>query len=64
MLDIIKSLGEMTRFAIRMRNKHPELVSKIVSEQIDNAQKIISNNSDIAESKIFRHQENKLTENE
>ena len=62
MSDILNSLGEMTRFAIRMRNKYPELVSEMVSNQIDNAQRVISINSEIAESEIPRHQE-KLPEN-
>ena len=54
MEEILKSLGQMMRFANRISNTHPELVNNVVLSQIENAKKIISENSDIKESEILK----------
>lgn len=51
---MLKSLGQMMRFANRISNTHPELVNNVVLLQIENAKKIISENSDIKESEILK----------
>lgn len=45
MTEILNSLGEMTRFANRIKNTHPHLVSKKVGSQIHQAFKLLSSNS-------------------
>lgn len=55
-MNILESLGQMTRFANRIRNTHPELVNTLVGSQIDEARKLLSQNSDIKDSEILSHQ--------
>jgi hypothetical protein len=54
--EMLMSLGKMTRFANRMKNNHPDLVSDFVSKQINEAMNLISKNSTIKDSEIPRHQ--------
>lgn len=52
MRDMLDSLGEMARFASRIRNTNPELVSENVSKQIDEALKVMGANADNGSFKI------------
>lgn len=46
--SLIESFGNVTRFAVRIKNKYPKLVGELVSKQIEKAQQIIHEMSNLS----------------